>query len=244
MTSFRVIIPVYNSEKWVSKCLESLINQEYKDWKAIVIDDNSTDKTLESIKETIKSHSSKEFFKVMKRNFNVGAMENIVFGIQNICQNDEEVIVLLDGDDWLFDQHVLSYLNEVYTKENNWMTYGSFISESGMHNGFCKPIQSTENYRKENWVTSHLRTFKYWLWKKIDDKDLRDSFGRYYAMAWDTAIMFPLLEMSGIEKIRFIEKNLYVYNDVNPINDFRKNVMQQLNAANEIRSKKPYERIV
>jgi len=243
MISFRIIIPVYNSEKWISKCIESLINQEYKNWKAIIIDDNSTDKTIESIKETIKSHNLKEFFKVMKRSLNIGAMENIVYGIQSICKDDEEVIVLLDGDDWLYDQYVLSYLDEVYTKEKNWMTYGSFVSESGMHNGFCKPIPSIQNYRKDSWVTSHLRTFKYWLWKKIEDKDLRDAFGRYYAMAWDMAIMYPLLEMSGAERIRFIEKTLYVYNDNNPINDFRKNVMQQLNSANEIKNKKPYEKL-
>jgi len=243
MISFRIIIPVYNSEKWISKCLESVIKQDYKNWKAIVIDDNSTDRTLEEIKNTIQKTESRDFFRVMKRNGNVGAMENIVYGIQNICKEDEEVIVLLDGDDWLYDHNVLNHLNEVYTKENNWMTYGSLVSESGSHNGFCKPIQSTENYRRESWVTSHLRTFKYWLWKKIDDKDFRDSSYKYYSMAWDMAIMYPLIEMSGMEKVRFIERNMYVYNDTNPINDFRKNVMQQLTIANEIRNKKPYLRV-
>jgi glycosyltransferase involved in cell wall biosynthesis len=240
MINFKIIIPVYNAEKWIYKCLNSLIVQNYKNWNAVVIDDCSNDNTLEIIKKTIKESGVLSNFKVLKRNFNVGALENIFYGISKICDDEEDVIVLLDGDDWFYDESVLSYLNDVYTNENIWMSYGSFISESGAHNNFCKQISKVENYRKGSWVTSHLRTFKYWLWKKIDEKDLKNETGKFYSMAWDMAIMYPLIEMSGIEKIKFIKKILYVYNDTNPINDFRKNMMNQIVIANEIKSKKLY----
>lgn len=241
--TFRIIIPVYNAEQWISKCLESLINQKYKDWKAVVIDDNSNDGTLERIKTIIKTHNISSQFKVLKRTNNVGALENIVYGINILCDSDDQIVVLLDGDDWFYDVDVLDYLNEIYSKEDIWMTYGSFISESGSHNNFCKHIKNTDNYRKSNWVTSHLRTFKYGLWKQVNDRDLRDSYGKYFSMAWDMAIMYPLIEMCGMNRIKFIDKILYVYNDINPINDFKKSISSQLMMANEIRNKKPYNKV-
>lgn len=240
--NFKVIVPVYNSEMWISKCINSIVKQEYDDWKAIIIEDNSTDGTLEQIKNVLGKCPLKHKFRVCHRTSNVGALENIVYGINQICEDDNEVIVLLDGDDWLYDDSVFSHLNDVY-KEDVWVTYGSFTSNSGMHDGFCKPINDLENYRKLPWVSSHLRTFKYGLWKHVKDEDLRDVSGRYYSMAWDMCIMYPLLEMAGLERMKFIDKTLYVYNDDNPNNDFRKSVINQITCANEIKNKQRYRRI-
>lgn len=240
INNFKIIVPVYNSEKWINKCLMSIINQKYRHWYAVVIDDNSNDKTLEIIKDTIQNSNMKDFFKVYKRMNNMGALENIVYGISKICNNDDDIIVLVDGDDWLYSDDVLDYLNEIYSNPNIWLTYGSFISESKKHDNFCKPITDIKNYRKSEWVTSHLRTFKYKIWKNIKDEDLRDQHGNYFRMSWDQAIMYPLIEMCGLERIKFIEKILYVYNDLNPLNDFKKNVLIQLMSSNEIRNKPKY----
>ena len=50
MPEISVIVPVYNSEKYLSKCLESLVNQTFQDIEIICIDDGSTDKSLEILK--------------------------------------------------------------------------------------------------------------------------------------------------------------------------------------------------
>ena len=93
------------------------------------------------------------------------------------------------------------------------------------------------------WVTSHLRTFKRGLWRFIKDEDMKDTTGKYYSMAWDMAIMYPLLEMAGLQKIKFIDRIMYVYNDVNPLNDFRKNVNNQILTAREIKGKPKYKKV-
>ena len=49
-----IIIPVYNREKLIKRAIESVIHQSYKNWECIVIDDNSTDLTRESINNYIK----------------------------------------------------------------------------------------------------------------------------------------------------------------------------------------------
>ena len=42
-----IIVPVYNCEKYLKKCIESIINQTYKDWELILIDDGSTDSSYD-----------------------------------------------------------------------------------------------------------------------------------------------------------------------------------------------------
>ena len=51
MPKFSIIVPVYNVEKYIGKCLESIKNQTYKDYEVIVVNDGSTDKSMEIAKE-------------------------------------------------------------------------------------------------------------------------------------------------------------------------------------------------
>ena len=51
MSKISIIVPVYNSEKYLSKCLNSLIKQTYKDIEIIVVNDGSKDKSLEIAKK-------------------------------------------------------------------------------------------------------------------------------------------------------------------------------------------------
>ena len=51
MVKFSVIIPVYNSEKYLKECLDSLVNQTFKDFEIICINDGSTDNSLSILKD-------------------------------------------------------------------------------------------------------------------------------------------------------------------------------------------------
>ena len=48
-----VIIPVYNAEKWISRCLESIIKQTFKNFEVIIVNDASQDKSFEIVKQYI-----------------------------------------------------------------------------------------------------------------------------------------------------------------------------------------------
>jgi len=250
---FRIIIPAYNCENWIKRCFWSVVNQNFinneygGNYKAVFIDDCSTDNTFKIVEETIRNSGEHKLnFRFFQRNQNVGALENIVYGINSICFNDDDIIVLLDGDDALFANGVISYLDEVYQDPNILLTHGQYQSESNGRIGNNKPLNvSTKEYRGVKseplyWCTSHLRTFKYKLWKRIQDVDLRGPDGKYFAMAWDMAIMYPLIEMAGNNRIKFIEKIMYLYNDTNPLNDFKKNLKLQVETANYIKSKLRY----
>lgn len=247
MNKFNVVVPVYNAEQWIGKCLDSIVSQDYPYFDIIVIDDDSTDNTYDIIKSynvySIKNKARK------------GALANIVKGIECI---GKDIVVTIDGDDYLADKTVFSHLNEVYN-ENVWMTYGSFAPVSGRYSGTCQPFEncryvkkdgtydfvtlSPNNYRKSgHWVTSHLRTFRKRLWDRINKNDLLDIDGNYYKMAWDMAFMYPMIEMSG-NKVLFIEKILYIYNDLNPICDGTLNPSEQTGIGERIQAKKEYARL-
>jgi len=245
--NFKVIIPVYNSEKWIKRCIWSVEKQKYKNWKCVIVNDASKDQTHNIIMDKLKNSGDlKHHFRYFIRDQNVGALENIVYGISSITFNDDDIVVLLDGDDALLTYDVLTHLNEVYQDKNILMTYGQFLNESNQTTGCNKPLKvSTKEYRailkgEMYWCTSHLRTFRYKIWKRIQDVDLRDPYGKYFAMAWDMAIMYPLIEMSGNSRIKFIDKALYLYNDLNPINDFKKNLKLQELTAEVIKRKMQY----
>jgi glycosyltransferase involved in cell wall biosynthesis len=240
---FIVVVPVYNAEKYIGKCLESVLGQNYKNYDLIVIDDCSTDNTYKNI--NVIHDNCENIFTVCKNHYRIGsALANIVIGIELFSHDKEDIIVTVDGDDFLYNNNVLSYLDGVYQDKNIYMTYGQFVPLSGDYGKFCKPILDTTTYRQsKNWYASHLRTFKNKLWYKIDNKDLRDENGEYFKVATDPSYLYPMLEMCGTKHYKFIDDILYVYNDLNIDNVMKINKEEQLKNVINIRSKPVYKEI-
>ncbi len=244
---FVVVSPCYNTSPYIEKCVLSLMNQTYKNYEYIVVEDFSNDGTREKV-----INLQKEFgFKVLYNDFRrESPLENFVRGIQQMPGDPEDIIVTLDSDDWLYSNDVLAYLNEVYQDPDIWITYGDFVSASGKIKGMCKELKDTRNYRRmTTWVTSHIRTIKRKLWEKIKDKDLRDGNGKYYVYYPDTAYMFPAIEMAGLKHSKFVNRILYVYNDRSPLcsaEDWKNNPKRQVDIykiAREIRLKPIYDEL-
>ena len=70
MAKISVIIPVYNAERYISRCLESVINQSYKDFEVICIEDKSKDNSLDILREYAKKDNR---IKVIENFENKGA---------------------------------------------------------------------------------------------------------------------------------------------------------------------------
>ena len=102
MYKFSIIIPNYNEEKYIKRCLESIFNQTINksNYEVIVIDDGSTDNSIEIIKQ----------YNVKLLNSNrLGAG-----GVRNKWINiaKGKYIILLDGDDYLYKNDVLEKLDK------------------------------------------------------------------------------------------------------------------------------------
>jgi len=106
---FSIIIPFYNSEKWVSKCIDSVLNQTYKNYELILIDDISTDNTYNEI---LKYKDKAKIIKNKSKRL-TGGTRNV-----GILEATGDYIIFMDGDDWLKDNQVLEDINNKLNGED------------------------------------------------------------------------------------------------------------------------------
>jgi glycosyltransferase involved in cell wall biosynthesis len=248
---FRIITPSYNNEEWVEYNLASILNQTYTNYKVTYIDDASTDSTYEKVKEIVGELPN---WNVIKNSENKGATYNYFHNLNDYVEDPNEIIVHLDGDDWLYDETVLEKLNNFYNEKDCWMTYGGFIVWNGLDAESTLPYpQSTEHsdfvhkhklYRQDHWRASHLRTYRAFLVQAINLPDLQTlEDGKYYWHAGDLAIQYPCMEMCPKDKIQVVDFFDCVYNHskANQVRTHERESKDNTKYEIEIRNRKKYK---
>ena len=241
--NFKIIVPFYNASNFIERCANSAITQKYSgNYKIIFIDDASTDNSGDLL-----PHDNEKSI-CIRNEKNVTALPNIHKAIMEYCEPND-IVVLLDGDDYLPSKSVIEHINQVYCQNDCWITYGQSSWTDG-RKGFASEYSQTEfdNLRKAPYRVSHIRTFRAGLYQKIKEQDpefscLKDKGGNFYKMTYDVAIFFPIMEMAGLNKIKFIDKVLYIYNRDNPINDDKVNQQLQWDIHKEISHKPQFKKI-
>ena len=241
---FVVIIPSFNNENHYLRNLESIVNQQVDAiFEVIYINDCSTDRTGMLVDAFVKERHLEDKVKVIHNTYPMGNALGNLYNVIHTCA-DHKIIVNLDGDDWLAHDKVLARVAKEYEDPNVWMTYGQFMWYPLNTIGFCAElpqwVMDTNSFKQYNFVTTHLRTFKAGLFKRIKKEDLLYK-GEFYPSAGDLAWIFPLLEMASKGHIRFIPDVLYYYNCHNPLCDHNKDYSLQRALTYEIYAKKPYE---
>jgi glycosyltransferase involved in cell wall biosynthesis len=171
---FRVIIPVFNVAEAVGESIAMLRRQSHSHFRCLLIDDLSTDDTVDVVRDAI---AGDDRFELVVNHEKKYALRNAVEAIGEICKHADEVIVPVDGDDCLMHADVLAHVADTYASEDCWLTYGSYINERGERGRECSayPSQVTNKgtFRKHRWHATHLKTFKYGLWQHVPSTDLR-----------------------------------------------------------------------
>jgi glycosyltransferase involved in cell wall biosynthesis len=236
---FKVIVVGWQAEDYIKRCLESILTQTEKVQIQVVLDPGE-DKTYEQAKGY-----ECDILKVSLNENRLYALENIINGIRLLNCEDEDVVVTVDADDWLSSDMSLSTVKRYYdNRPDLLLTYGSWM-------GYPNPTCSTNcsSYKEEefklgirhfNWRGTHLRTFKYKVWKFVEERDLKDINGKFFKVAWDMAMMWPMLEMAGYHRALFISEPLYVYNMETLFNDFKLRFKEQMFYSDYIAAMKPY----
>jgi len=240
--NIKVITPFYNPGEFLETCVNTLMSQKYENFKVLFVDDCSTDGSFDKL-----PHDNEKAI-VIKNEIRKTALENIHNAIINHCEPDD-IVILIDGDDWLPNKNVLSYVNNFYNQNDCWIMYGQSQWTDGRR-GFASAYSAEEfkNIRKSPFRVSHLRTFRAGLYQKIKEQDsefscMKDSNGEFYKMTYDVGIIFPMLEMAGAEKVAFNDTILYIYNRNNPISDDKVNQQLQWDIHTEISNKSPFNKI-
>lgn len=123
MPEISIIVPVYNSERYLRQCLKSILNQTYKDIEVICVNDGSTDKSLEILNDFAQSDSRIKI--INKSNSGYGASLNI--GIENACGN---YIGIIESDDFaeknMYEDLInLAHQHDADIVKSNWFSYFS-----------------------------------------------------------------------------------------------------------------------
>lgn len=240
---FKILIIGGPVEHYIDRCLKSLAIQNFTDWEAQVVldpfNDNSYNKALTWQNNKLKVH---------KNPVRLTALPNLLLSVSMLEPKDDDILVTLDADDWFYDANALSIVASYYHRYPELLlTHGSWVAypfpNANTNNAPYTQEEFKGNIRKLPWRASHLRTFKYKLWRRIKDNDLRDERGAYFESAWDLAIMWPMLEMAGFDRVKFIPEKLLVYNMENPSSDSKLRVKQQMYFTDYIARKTPYERM-
>lgn len=249
---FIIITPCYNVEPYVQQNVYVNKFQSYKNALYVYIDDNSKDTTYTTLKNL--TQEDKRFL-ILQNEKGGSQAKAYMYGIEyleknNLVSNDD-IIVEIDGDDWLSSVFVLDYLNALYQREDIWMTYGQYqIYPTGKvgghyHQEINQSISDSNLHRKYAFPYSHLKTYKYWLLNSIDRKDLiNPETGEYFSAAWDHVLCFPMVEMAGKEHTYMCDDILYILNrseDLNNESKLRLDHQKGIEAA--VRNLTPYAKI-
>lgn len=233
-----VLTMAYNNSAFAKRNIDSVLSQKYTNFRWIYIDDASQDSTFECVKDLTKSVPN---ITLVKNRKNQGAMYNMYTAISQ-CKK-EEIVVVLDADDWFLHDHVLAHVNEYFANDDVWLTYGQHIEYPNYKVGLCKPLGNKEP-RTSKFLFSHLRCFYAGLFQKIKKEDLMKD-GVFYKASCDVATMIPMLEMAGKHAF-FVRELLHVYNTDNPLSDAKVRLPVQTGVEKYIRSLpkyKPVERL-
>lgn len=169
---FSVIISAYNVEAYIERAINSVLNQNFKDYELIVVEDKSTDNTLEKIMQY------EGRIKIIKneKNRGLGAVRNI--GIENATG---EYIVHLDGDDTLYNESTLKDIDNVIGNNTPDIVFFGFQEVNGDKTRMR--VATKENSTKEARLTCDA-TFsvpsKCWRRKFLVEKNIKFIEDVYY----------------------------------------------------------------
>lgn len=122
-----IVIPVYNAEKYLEQCLNSIKNQTYKNFEVILVNDGSDDNS-ENICKSFSEEDAR--FKYFTKS-NGGASSARNFGLDNVTG---DYITFIDADDWVDENHLEVLINNI--KDNNSDMAISSIKKFDMSNNF------------------------------------------------------------------------------------------------------------
>ncbi len=229
---FAIVVVGTNNGAYVGKTLASIFGQKYHNYRLIYIDDASDDGSFDLARDLIYESDHIGQTTLVQNEKRIGVLANIVRAVDT-CRN-EEIVVVVHGEDWLAHEWVLQRLNGYYADPDLWITYGQYVDFPSYKRGTCRNMEENQ-LRTQPFFASHLKTFYAALFKKIKQGDLIYS-GQFLPACSDMAYMIPMLEM-GKRHSCCISEVLYIANRQAGYKEDRE---MQIRCEKFVRSLDPY----
>ena len=195
-----IIVPIYNVEKYITKCVKSLMEQDYESIEIILVNDGSTDKSLTLINELAKK--DERIIVINKANGGVSSARNV--GVENATGS---YLMFVDGDDWVEADYVSYFYrlikeNHCYIGMNkNVITGLSVISSS-------KEYIISNNEAAENIYRGDILVA---VWNKIYSKKIIDEYNiRFREDIWyGEGMLFNIECLQYVDEVVVGERAVY-----------------------------------
>lgn len=162
-----VIVPVYNVEKYIEKCLKSLVEQTLKNIEIIIVNDGSTDNSKKIISKFAEKYSNIKYYE--KTNGGLSSARN--YGIKYA---NGEYVAFLDSDDYV-EKNLYELMYKKALQENSDMVECDFIWEYYGKNG---EIVKRKKDKRKNFKTlnQYVKNARVVAWNKLIKKQIIDDF--------------------------------------------------------------------
>lgn len=207
MKKISVIVPIYNMDKYLENCIDSIINQTYKELEIILVDDGSTDNSGEICDEYSKHYSN--VFTIHKKNEGLSSARNT-----GLDYSTGEIISFVDSDDiilpYMYDE-MMRYIND---SEPQIVCCDYLVIDE-----FCKQVSSF--LREEGEIAFLSRdealailldqnSYKCYAWNKLYKRELFDNIrypeGELFEDIFTTYRLFD-----KCVSIVYVKKRMYCY---------------------------------
>lgn len=202
-----IIVPIYNTEKYLKRCIESIINQTYSNLEVILVNDGSTDDSIKICKEYAKKDS--RIILVNKENGGLSDARN-----KGLDLATGEYISFVDGDDFIHIS-MIEELIKVSEAENADIVHCDYevVDEQGNILGINnKTYAEDKKLNAEEAIAGHIIEYKIKVvaWNKLYKKELFKELRFKKGYIYEDEFLFPQI-ISLSKKNIYLNKKLYFY---------------------------------
>ena len=221
MIKVSIIVPVYNVEKYISKCLDSLVNQTLNEIEIIVVNDGSLDNSQKIIDDYVKKYPDK-IKSYIKENGGQGSARN--YGLNKAIG---EYVTFIDSDDYI-DTNFAKDMYKLAKKEKSQMV-------------ICDIIEEKKNKRKYFDCTSFRNLYESTpsVCNKIFEKNLFDNI-RFISKIWYEDLNVMMKINPKIKKYSVLKKGYYIYNQSDNSTMRNENSVKNLDILIAVENAKEY----
>lgn len=202
------VTPTYNASFHLEECYESLKEQTNPNWEWVILNDMSNDDTFEIANRIVMS-DERERVTIINHDHKKFALKGIYDHLKNYNDFSEQIIAILDGDDALCNENTVDLILKEYDKnpdlEALWT--GHTWDINGLN--ISKDLPKVMNPYEYPWVSSHLKTFKVCVFRKISEENFKDLDGEWFQRGYDQALYLPILFLAKDRK--FLDEVCYLY---------------------------------
>lgn len=195
-----VIIPVFNVEKYLERCIRSIISSSYENLEIIFVDDGSTDNSL----KVLKAQTDRRIVILEKENGGVSSARNAGMSIAT-----GEFISFVDADDWIHTQYfelLYQAIGEAQLSHCNMVRCSDYDA-----NAVTKREEEQNRRCISNTQALHMTGVKDYVWGKLYRKQILEGirFSENVKMAEDRVFLSEVLD--GVKEVSVIDNKLYYY---------------------------------